>query len=146
VTGRGNTGQSGSGDRFRPPWQRFQRSGTVNAQRLEKPRTWKTESGQALHAQAGDWLVSDGTGRFWSVRDDIFRATYRNVGGDTWKRTGVVLARPARAGEVVDTLEGTVVAAEGDWVVQGGRGEQWPVPKDDFARHYEGPIASEGPQ
>ena len=50
-------------------------------------------------------------------------------------------ARPARGGEVVDTLEGAVTAAEGDWVVRGEQGEQWPVPADAFARRYEGPLS-----
>jgi hypothetical protein len=142
VTSRKDSERSGSGDRSRPLWQRFRRTGAVTARHLDKPWTWKTQSGQTLHAQTGDWLVTDSKGGSWSVRDDIFHSTHRQVGDDSWERTGFVMARPARAGEVVHTLEGTVVAAEGDWVVKGDHGEQWPVPKDDFARRYEGPIAS----
>ncbi len=78
----------------------------------------------------------------WSVRDDIFRARYEHVDGDRWRRHGVVAARPARTGEVIDTLEGPVTAAEGDWVVRGEQGEQWPVPADEFARRYEGPVSA----
>ena len=91
-----------------------------------------------MEAAAGDWIVreNDGT-ETWSVRDDIFRSRYEHIDGDAWRRHGVVMARPARGGEVVDTLEGQVTAAEGDWVVRGEQGEEWPVPADEFARRYE---------
>ena len=91
--------------------------------------------------------MDDGLGDEHSVRDDIFRATHEHVGGNRWRRTGTVEARPARAGEVVDTLEGPVTAAEGDWVVRGDAGECWPVPADAFAERYEsvGPDRPAGP-
>ena len=46
--------------------------------------------------------------------------------------------RPARrnSGETINTLEGPTTAAEGDWIVRGVDGEQWPVPGDEFARRY----------
>jgi hypothetical protein len=103
-----------------------------------QPWTWTTRSGDTLTAQAGDWEVHEGgNGQAWSVRDDIFRARYEHIEGDQWRRRGVVTARPARAGEVVETLEGRVTAADGDWVVRGEQGDQWPVPADEFARRYE---------
>ncbi len=86
-------------------------------------------------AQAGDWaLQSDG--ECWSVRDDIFHATYRHVEGAQWQRRGKVLARRAQPGEIVETLEGPTTASDGDWVVRGADGEQWPVPGDEFALRY----------
>lgn len=122
-------------------WQRFARTGTVLAEQRNDPWTWTARSGETMQAAAGDWLVRERDGgEPWSVRDDIFRARYEHVDGDTWRRHGVVDARPARAGEVVDTLEGAVTAAEGDWVVRGEQGELWPVPADDFARRYDGPA------
>jgi hypothetical protein len=54
---------------------------------------------------------------------------------------GIVLARPARPGETIDTLEGPERALEGDLVIQGDTGEQWPVPLDRFERRYEGPVS-----
>jgi hypothetical protein len=122
-------------------WQQFRRTGTVHAEQRSEPWTWTTQSGETVQAQAGDWAVrqSDGDDP-WSVRDDIFRARYEHVDDDRWRRHGVVDARPARAGEVIDTLEGPVTAAEGDWVVRGEQGEQWPVPADKFAQRYEGPV------
>ena len=29
---------------------------------------------------------------------------------------------------------------EGDYVIQGDRGEQWPAPPDEFRRRYRGPV------
>ena len=119
-------------------WQQFRRTGTVVAEQRSKPWAWTTRSGDTVKAQAGDWVVRENdVGDAWSVRDDIFRARYEHIDGDKWRRHGVVSARPARPGEVIDTLEGQVTAAEGDWVVRGEQGEQWPVPADEFARRYE---------
>lgn len=120
-------------------WQHFRRTGTVRAEQRSEPWSWTTQSGEAVQAQAGDWAVRESDGDDpWSVRDDIFRARHDHIDGDRWRRHGVVAARPARAGEVIDSLEGPVTAAEGDWVVQGEQGEYWPVPVDEFARRYEG--------
>jgi hypothetical protein len=123
-------------------WQNFRRTGTVVAEQKSEPWTWTTRSGDTVQARAGDWAVQESAaGAPWSVRDDIFRGRYQHVDGDRWRRHGVVTARPARAGEVVDTLEGPVTAAEGDWLVRGEQGEHWPVPADEFARRYEGPLS-----
>jgi hypothetical protein len=119
-------------------WQQFRRTGTVVAEQRSEPWEWATRSGETVKARAGDWVVREsGGGEPWSVRDDIFRSRYEHVEADTWRRHGVVAARPARSGEVVDTLEGQVTAADGDWVVRGEQGEEWPVPADEFARRYE---------
>jgi hypothetical protein len=96
-------------------------------------------SGETLRGAGGDWEVCD-DGHSWSVRDDIFRASHRHAHGDQWERRGTVLARPARPGETVHTLEGPVTAGEGDFVVQGDRGEQWPVSSEEFRRRYRGPV------
>ena len=118
-------------------WQQFRRTGTVIAEQRSDPWQWVTRSGETVQAAGGDWIVRENDGvETWSVRDDIFRSRYEHIGGDTWRRHGVVMARPARGGEVVDTLEGRVTAAEGDWVVRGEQGEEWPVPADEFARRY----------
>ncbi|KUI03872.1 hypothetical protein AU190_04320 [Mycolicibacterium acapulense] len=122
-------------------WRRFRQTGTVMAERRDEAWTWKTRSGQTMQASAGDWAVKDSAdGQLWSVRDDIFRARYEHVDGRCWRRYGTVEARPARDGEIVDTLEGPVTAAAGDWVVRGEHGDHWPVPGDEFAQRYEGPL------
>jgi hypothetical protein len=127
------------GYRSRPMWKTYQRVGTVTAKHRRRRWVWTTASGKTAHASAGDWEVSDG-GQPWPVHHHTFRATHRRQQGTTWERTGTVLARPARPGETIDTLEGPVTAADGDWVIQGKRGEQWPVPNDEFRRRYRGPV------
>jgi hypothetical protein len=88
-----------------------------------------------MHADAGDWEVR-ADGKTWSVRDDIFHAAYEPAGDGLWRRKGRVQARPAQPGESINTLEGTTNAADGDWVVRGAEGEQWPVPGHEFAQRY----------
>lgn len=88
-----------------------------------------------MRANARDWAI-DADGESWSVRDNIFRATHEYVGGRQWRRRGQVLARPAQPGETLVTLEGPATAADGDWVVRGVNGEEWPVPGNEFARRY----------
>lgn len=123
------------GFRSRPIWQSFTRIGTVAAEQRNAPWTWTSDSGHTMRADAGDWAVRE-DGKTWSVRDDIFRDTYEPAGDGQWQRKGRVQARPAYPGETVNTLEGPAAAAEGDWVVRGSTGEQWPVPGEEFARRY----------
>ncbi|OBH47379.1 RyR domain-containing protein [Mycobacterium mantenii] len=123
------------GFRSRPLWQSFSRVGTVSAEQRSTRWTWTSDSGHTMRADAGDWAITE-DGKLWSVRDDIFRDTYEPAGDGRWRRKGRVQARPAQPGETVDTLEGPTIAADGDWVVRGRAGEQWPVPGAEFARRY----------
>ena len=123
------------GYRSRPLWESFTRVGTVNAEQRSTPWTWTSDSGHTMRAAAGDWAVQ-ADGKTWSVRDDIFRATYEEAGDGRWRRKGRVQARPAHPGETVNTLEGPTTAAEGDWIVRGADNEEWPVPAEEFAQRY----------
>ncbi|WP_264917531.1 MULTISPECIES: hypothetical protein [Mycobacteroides] len=121
-------------------WAEFRRAGEVLARQRPTAWTWTAQDGSTMRAEAGDWSVrekhpsTDATE--WSVRDDIFRATHEHVAGRRWRRRGSVLARPARTGETVESLEGSVTASEGAWIVQGDHGDIWVVPGDEFARRY----------
>jgi hypothetical protein len=123
------------GYRSRPVWKRFTRIGTVTAEQRSTPWTWTSHSGQTMQADAGDWQVQ-ADGRTWSVREDIFRTSYEHVDGNQWRRRGDVFARPAQPSETIKTLEGPTTAADGDWVVRGADGEEWPVPAQEFAERY----------
>jgi hypothetical protein len=118
-------------------WEAFRRSGTVTAEQRDTAWTWTTHSGQTMQANAGDWALQDAGGDTWSVRDGVFQGSYEKIDEKHWRRSGVVSARPARVGETVQTWEGPVLAAPGDWVVRGAHGEQWPVSADRFAQRYE---------
>ncbi|MGI9124674.1 MAG: RyR domain-containing protein, partial [Mycobacterium sp.] len=131
------------GYRSRPVWQTFRRTGTVTAEQRSQPWSWTSASGQEMQAAAGDWAIQGPDGNTWSVRDDIFRSTHERLDGTHWHRSGVVQARKANPGEVVDTLEGPLTAQAGDWIVRGAAGELWPVRPDVFHHQYEGPLATE---
>jgi hypothetical protein len=127
------------GYRSQPMWETYERVGTVTAKRRRSPWKWTTASGKTANGSAGDWEVRDGD-HSWSVRNDIFHLSYRHKHVDEWERRGRVLVRPARRGETIHTLEGPMTADDGDFVIQGDRGEQWPVTSDEFRRRYRGPV------
>lgn len=119
-------------------WPLYSRIGKVRAAMLDETYTWTTESGDQLTGQRGDWLIQDVGGRRW-ICDGHFFATgrfYEKFDGDIYTRIGTVRARPAEAGEVVDTLAGLVVAPDHGWVLHGPSNDRWPVSDRHFARFY----------
>jgi hypothetical protein len=125
-------------------WRRFRRLGRVRAERLARRREWKTESGNLLVAQPGDWWVvdestsADGRRRQWSIGAHEFQQTYAAVPGqpNLFERTGRVDARRAELGERVESREGWEIAQDGDWLVRDTEGNQWFVPGDHFVANY----------
>ena len=117
-------------------WRLFSRRGEVSAVPLQSVWTWQNETGDTMTAVPGDWRVTDDTGRHWSVAPTEFANSYRHTSGDRWMRTGRMRARPATGGEVISTMEGTVVAPVDGWVVEGISGEQWVVPAEKFRANY----------
>ncbi len=114
----------------------FRRTGTVRARRLHTRRPWTRRSGDELHGNAGDWRVIDDAGDERTVRDLAFRDSHTPLGGDAWLRTGTFRAWRVSETLVLRTLEGQAVAQPGDWVVEGSRGERWPVTDEQFRRTY----------
>jgi hypothetical protein len=114
----------------------FRRIGTVRARRLHARRPWTRRSGDELHGNAGDWRVVDDAGDERTVRDVVFRDSHAPLGGDVWRRTGTFLAWQVSETLVLRTMEGRAVAQPGDWVVEGSRGERWPVTDSQFRRTY----------
>ena len=114
----------------------FRRIGTVRAKRLHARRPWTRLSGDELHGDAGDWRVVDDWGDERTVRDLEFRDSHEPLGGEVWRRTGTFRAWQASGVLVLRTMEGQATAQPGDWIVEGRRGERWPVPDDQFRRSY----------
>ena len=54
------------------------------------------------------------------------------VGGGTWR-----LASPEDGELYISTLEGTMIARDGDFIIQGVQGEFYPCKPDIFAKTYE---------
>lgn len=118
-------------------WRAFEREGsTVTAERLTDPWAWRLHDGTQLLASAGDWRVTDGHGDARSVAPGEFARSYESLGDGRYRRTGRVLARRAEPGETVTTLEGDAIAGDGDWVVRGEGGEEWPVTAERFTVGY----------
>ena len=115
---------------------RFRRSGRVRLVRVaERAETWTSDSGSPMSVEPGDMIVTSGE-RTWSITPDSFAATYAQVEGDVYERTGEVWARPAKPGERVATQEGEDVAGEGQWRVTDDDGNSWFVPEDVFTANY----------
>lgn len=118
-------------------WRRFRRVGEVIARTRDHPWTWTTEAEELMYAEPGDWAVTDASGRERSVDPESFSASYELIEGDRYRRRGIFLARQAVTEETISTEEGDAVAHAGDWIVEGVRGEIWPVPAHQFETTYE---------
>ena len=114
----------------------FRRIGTVRAKRLSTRRPWTRRSGEELHGNPGDWRVVDDGGDERTVRDLEFRDSHAPLGGERWQRTGAYRAWQVSEALVLRTMEGRAVAQPGDWVVEGSRGERWPVSDSQFRHTY----------
>jgi hypothetical protein len=114
----------------------YRRIGTVRARRRNTRWPWNRRSGDQMYGVAGDWRVIDGGGDERTVQDPEFRRSHEPLGGDFWLRTGKYRAWRVSQAVVLRTREGRATAQPGDWVVEGARGERWPVTDDQFRRSY----------
>jgi len=119
-----------------PEAAEFLRVGTVQAERLHVRRPWIRRSGDDLSGDAGDWRVVDERGNERTVRDAEFLASHEPLDGERWRRTGTYHAWQVSEDLVLRTMEGRATARPGDWVVEGHRGERWPVTDEQFRRTY----------
>jgi len=53
------------------------------------------------------------------------------------KRPVEIEAEQTTTEQMIDTLEGVMVASPGDWIVTGVKGERYPVKPDIFEQTYE---------
>lgn len=119
-----------------PDAGRYERVGTVHAKKLRTRRTWTRRSGDELAGNPGDWRVFDEWGDERTVGDAEFLVSHERIGGGRWRRTGTYHAWRVSAAHVLRTMEGRAVTQTGDWVVEGHRGERWPVTDEQFRRTY----------
>ena len=114
----------------------FERVGVVQARQLQARRRWTRRSGDELTGGPGDWRVIDEANDERTVRDPDFRTSHEPLGGDRWRRTGTYRAWQVTEQLVLRTMEGQAIAQAGDWVVEGHRGQRWPVTDEQFRRSY----------
>jgi hypothetical protein len=53
------------------------------------------------------------------------------------KKPVIIEAEQTSTQQMIDTLEGVMVASPGDWIVTGLKGERYPVKPDIFEMTYE---------
>jgi hypothetical protein len=114
----------------------FERVGVVQARQLQARRRWTRRSGDELTGGPGDWRVIDEANDERTVRDPDFRTSHEPLGGDRWRRTGTYRAWQVTEQLILRTMEGQAIAQAGDWVVEGHRGQRWPVTDEQFRRTY----------
>lgn len=86
------------------------------------------------------WTVAElnvSAARKWEALPESVRAAYEDGG---WVFGALV---DDRRGIYVPTLEGSLFAAPGDWIIRGVAGEFYPCKPGIFAATYE-PVATEG--
>jgi len=121
----------------------FVKRGTVRAQRLEAPMTWRAGTGEKLHGEVGDWLIESGDRR-WTVAAEIFEKRYRECSpGEFESRQAVVACEVTKTMEV-ETLEGWVTASPGDRLVMGPDRDVWPMSAAQFCDTYRRAAESGG--
>ena len=86
------------------------------------------------------WLFAPGEQQPRWLREAINRGTvyFSLKGGDDDPRT------PTGEGYLIKTLEGTMLAEHGDWIIQGVKGEIYPCKPDIFAMTYAPVPVKEG--
>jgi hypothetical protein len=119
----------------------------VRAREAPPKRAWLAEADARVETEHGvlfarggkDYIVAHGPGEHSVVRRDIFEAMYEPIGGGLYrKRTDVILRYfTLNRRVVVQTLEGAQVARPGDWIMQGVKGELWPVSREKALEKYQ---------
>jgi hypothetical protein len=124
----------------------------VEARPVDREVTFATTSGVLATAggpvryDAGDALVTDGTGPAWPVRRSIFDQRYTAVGGQRHGEVGLYrkAAHPATALQINDAGrvdlangQGVLMARKNDWLLDYGEGDVAVVSADVFGRFYQ---------
>jgi len=119
----------------------------VRAKEAPAKRAWIAESDCQIHTEHGvlkarggkDYVLAHGPGDHSVVRKDIFEAMYEPLGGGLFRKRTDVIFRYfiLKRRVVVQTLEGPQAAKPGDWIMQGVKGELWPVSPEKAREKYE---------
>jgi hypothetical protein len=119
-------------------YREYRKLGTVSAEKLNQPIEWKTGNGDSMRGEAGDWMVSDGSGSKWTVKPDIFAQTYGEVPGSAgqYQKTALGVARRLTFPTTIETLEGKGSGKAGDYMMRGPAGESYIVSKGKFESIY----------
>lgn len=119
----------------------------VRAREAPAKRAWLAESDANVETEHGmlrarggkDYILAHGPGEHSVIRRDIFETMYEPLGGGLFrKRTDLIFRYfTLKRRVVVQTLEGPQPAQPGDWIMQGVKGELWPVSPEKAREKYE---------
>jgi hypothetical protein len=105
---------------------------------LDTPGFTYDKWGGEQRCKQGDWLV-DNDGDVYTVDQDTFRRTYREVERGRWVKTTPVWAEVAEQAGSVKTKEGSTRYAAGDYLVfnEADGGDPYAVSRAKFEALYE---------
>lgn len=119
----------------------------VRAKDAPPKRAWLAETDCQIDTEHGvlqahggrDYVLAHGPAEHSVIRKDIFELMYEPLGGGLYrKRTDVIFRYfTLKRRVVVQTLEGPQPAKPGDWIMQGVKGELWPVSQEKAREKYE---------
>lgn len=136
----------------REGFQPYRKSETIFARQMSRRFNVRLKEGGTLTGQPGDYVCyAPRDGSRWIVERAIFENTYtpqpltQDAAGDPLQRKGfvpyrkhaVTWARKLHTPEIIETLEGKVLAQAGDYLCVGAQGERWPQPGARFEAVYE---------
>lgn len=110
----------------------------VEAYQTDKEMIIQTSEGP-LRAEPGDWIITGINGKQYPCKPDIFEKTYEPVdnSGKFRKKPVIIEAFQTNEEMIINTLEGPLYAAPGDWIITGIAGEQYPCKPSTFEKIYE---------
>lgn len=127
-----------------PPGARLRK---VRARAAPAKRAWlagadcrvQTRHGTLLARGGKDYILAHGPCDHSVVRRDIFEIMYEPLGAGLYRKRRDVILRyfTLKRRVIVQTLEGAQVAEPGDWIMQGVKGELWPISPDKARDKYE---------
>jgi hypothetical protein len=105
---------------------------------LDTPGFTYRKWGGEQRCKPGDWIVDNG-GDVYTIDQETFARTYRQLGPGQWVKSTPVWAEVATTGGTVQTKEGGTRYEPGDYLVCNERdgGDAYAVSRDTFERLYE---------
>lgn len=119
----------------------------VRAREAPAKRAWLAEADSCISTERGvlqarggrDYVLAHGPGEHSVIRRDIFELMYEPLGGGLYRKRTDIIFRYFTLNRrvVVQTLEGPQAAKPGDWIMQGVKGELWPISPEKARENYE---------
>jgi hypothetical protein len=110
----------------------------VTAHLAAKNGVLRSRRGRLRYRKGADYIVEREEGGRWVTGRDVFERTYEARADGHWQKRSDIryryftLPHPV----IVATPEGPQRADAGDWIMEGVKGELWPIPARRAERRY----------